>query len=132
MKKYLMTITMIFASFSVYAGNPGQSAQNCISASTKADRYNDYRILTFRNRCNFNVFVLWCGDLQYSKKRCGDGPRNSYYTQSANIAPHGKNETTIRNRGSYRYAACKGKIGWGSKGIVHPANSGGSFRCTRT
>lgn len=130
MKKGLF-IFMILGIFStsMYAGNPGKSAMNCISTSTNSNKYDN---LIFKNRCSYQVFVVWCGDLRSSKKGCGDGPRNTYYTQSANIEAYGRKTTSLKNRGRYMYAACKGKIGFGSNGIKHPANRNGRYTCTKT
>ncbi|MFI8619498.1 hypothetical protein ACIGBN_00845 [Marinomonas sp. NPDC078689] len=69
--------------------------------------------------------------MKYSKKDCGDGPNNTYYTQSANIKAYGEKEVTLERGGSYEYASCKGKIGFGSKGIEHSAYDNGRYRCTR-
>lgn len=77
---------------------------------------------------------MWCGDLMWSKKRCGDGPKSTYYTQSANIKAYGEITTTLKPCGSstYSYVACEDGIGFGSKGIEYPLHDGGIFRCTRT
>ena len=48
---------------------PGPDAQACVRASTAGED------LTFHNQCGQMVFVVWCGDLRYSKQRCGEGPR---------------------------------------------------------
>lgn len=133
MKRYLavisVAISFLLASMNVQAGNPGESASRCIDASTNSRSSNN---LIFKNRCGYQVFVVWCGDLKYSKKDCRDGPNNSYYTQSANIKAYGEKTTTLERGGSYHYASCKGKIGFGSKGIEHSASNNGRYRCTRT
>lgn len=126
---FIVFIGLGLFSSNLYAGNPGKSAMNCISTSTNSSKYDN---LVFKNRCSYQVFVVWCGDLKWSKKGCGDGPKNSYYTQSANIEAYGRKSTTLQRGGRYSYAACKGKIGFGTKGIKHPARSNGRFTCTRT
>lgn len=133
MKKFIVVLNILFSFFlistDVQAGNPGRSAMNCISASTNSEEYNN---LVFNNQCGYKVFVVWCGDLKWSKKKCGDGPKSSYFTKSVNIDAYGKQTTTLNKGGTYQYAACEGTIGFGSHGIEHPASDGGSFRCTRT
>ncbi|MBE9515356.1 MAG: hypothetical protein IME93_00110 [Proteobacteria bacterium] len=124
-KAVFISLVLVLFSLNVHAGgNPGKSAMDCVRASTDGEE------LTFKNRCGKRIFVVWCGNLKYSKKRCGDGPKNSYYTKSANIDAYGKNSTLIKGR--YQYAACVGRIGFGTKGIKASANNNGSFRCERT
>lgn len=102
------------------AGNPGRSAMDCVSASRVKDD------IVFKNSCSYKVFVVWCGELKYSKKRCGDGPAgNSFYTHSDNIGPGG--ETWARGVQTYRYAACEGGIGFGKSEIKDAPD--GSFQC---
>ncbi|GAA0831181.1 MULTISPECIES: hypothetical protein [Marinomonas] len=132
MKRYSLLMCMavgaLFASVNAQAANPGQSAERCLDVSTNSNRSHN---LIFKNRCSYQIFVVWCGDLKYSKKECGDGPRNTYYTQSANIRAYGEKATTLKSRGTYEYASCKGKIGFDSKGIEHSAYNNGRYRCTR-
>lgn len=132
MRRYLVAMSVAFCalltSLNALASNPGQSAERCLDASTNSKSSHN---LIFKNRCGYQIFVVWCGDLKYSKKECGDGPGNTYYTQSANIKGYGEKEATLERGGSYEYASCKGKIGFGSKGIVHSANDNGRYRCTR-
>ncbi len=131
MRKFAVVLYIFISVFYInaWAGNPGKDAIDCITASTNSKSTSN---LVFENRCGYKVFVVWCGELKWSKKRCGDGPRNTYYTQSANIKPYGKKYTTLKRRGGYSYAACQGSIGFGSKGIVHPASRNGSYRCVKT
>lgn len=129
MKKYVMVfISVMMFNINLYAGNPGKSAMNCVSAHTNSKNSNN---LVFKNQCSYQVFVVWCGDLKYSKKECGDGPKNTYYTQSANISGYDETSTSLKKGGSYSYAACKGKISFGSKGIKHPSENNGRFRCKK-
>jgi hypothetical protein len=111
----------------IYAGNPGINAMECVKAST-----NSKNKLTFKNSCDYKVFVVWCGNLKYSKKTCGKGKKDSFYTHSRNLAPYKDYSTTLKNNANYKYAVCKGGIGFGSKGIVHKANDNGKFTCTKT
>ncbi|NRA55258.1 MAG: hypothetical protein HRU23_14030 [Gammaproteobacteria bacterium] len=126
---FFLSCILAFTSTSSFAGNPGQNAMNCLSASTNSKSYDN---LVFKNTCSSRIFVVWCGDLKHSKKECGDGPKDTYYTHSANIAAYSKKTKTLKRGGSYSYAACKGRISFGSKGIKHPANKRGRFTCTRT
>jgi len=120
--KISRVILLFFISFSLnlFAGNPGESAINCVSTSQKADNF------TFKNNCGYKIFVLWCGDLKYSKKKCGDG--KGYYTQSQNIGAYDSDTTYVK--GHIKYAACKGTIGFGRKGFKDYPN--GSYICTKT
>ena len=131
MRTFLFLIIACFfiatSSYS-YAKNPGTSAMNCVSVSTNGQKYDN---LIFKNNCSTKIFVVWCGDLRSSKKECGDGYKGTFYTHSKNIAANSKRTTTLNGGGSYRYAACIGRIGFGSKGITHPSNGNGSFTCTK-
>ncbi|MFO6424826.1 hypothetical protein [Motilimonas sp. KMU-193] len=133
LKRYFWVVfsllTLAFPVASVHAGNPGKSAMECIKVLTNAQSMDN---LVFENHCNHEVFVVWCGELKYSKKKCGEGSKNSFYTHSVNIEANKQASTTIKSQGSFRYAACIGGIGFGSKGIDHPATAGGHFTCTAT
>jgi hypothetical protein len=122
--KRLYLLGVLFALFSTAAsaaGNPGRSAMECVTAS------RDKGDVVFKNNCNYKIFVVWCGEQKYTKKKCGDGPQgNSFYTHSNNIEPGG--ETWARGIQEYRYAACEGGIGFGKDGIKDAPD--GSFQCT--
>ncbi|MBK8063342.1 MAG: hypothetical protein IPK29_04130 [Betaproteobacteria bacterium] len=105
------------------AGNPGKSAMECVSAA------RDKNDVVFTNNCGSKVFVVWCGEMKYTKKRCGDGPSgNNFYTHSNNIEP-GKSVRASAIQ-EYRYAACHGGIAFGKDEIKD--NPDGSFRCVPT
>lgn len=103
------------------ARNPGESAQHCVSA-----RSDGKGKVTFTNRCSEKVFVMWCGELTYSKQRCGDAPDGGYYTHTDNI-PAGQSRTTSI-KGRFSYAACKGSVGFGKKGFWQDWPDG-RYRC---
>jgi hypothetical protein len=103
------------------AGNPGRSAMECVDARRDAGD------IVFHNHCGHPIFVVWCGEQKYTKKRCGDGPAgNSFYTHSTNIGPGDKQYA--RGIGTFRYAACEGSIAFGKDGIRDEPD--GSFTCT--
>lgn len=105
------------------AGNPGRSAMECVTATRDKDN------VVFHNRCSFKIFVVWCGELKHSKKRCGDGPAgNGFYTHSNNVAPGAT--TRVYGAGAYRYAACEGGIGFDKEPIQDQPD--GSFACLPT
>ncbi len=121
--KLFLAVLLLALSVNAQARNPGESAQRCVSASSDSKGK-----VTFENNCGEKVFVLWCGDLKYSKQRCGDGPKGGFYTHSNNI-PAGGEVTTVVN-GRYRYAACKGGISFGNDG-EYDDNPDGSYRCLK-
>ena len=110
----------LICSNALAAGNPGISAMECVSASRDKDD------VVFKNKCDYKVFVVYCGDMKYSKKKCGDGPKgNSFFTHSTNI---GSNESSwARSIKEYKYAACEGQIGFGKDEIQDSPD--GSFSC---
>jgi hypothetical protein len=114
---------LLLMGFSAHAASPantGRSAMDCVSAQREGSD------VAFHNRCAGQVFVVWCGDLKYSKKRCGDGPAgNSYYTHSTNVKPGDKGYA--RGVGDYRFAACEGSIAFGKDEIRDQPD--GSFVC---
>lgn len=100
--------------------NTGKSAMQCVSVSQKGDD------VEFRNTCDKQIFVVWCGDLKYTKQKCGDGPKgNSYYTHSNNIQAGAAISTSVS--GQYHYAACEGGIAFGKDEIQDRPD--GSFTC---
>ncbi|MES3020696.1 MAG: hypothetical protein V4857_03825 [Pseudomonadota bacterium] len=118
--RLLIAALLFVLSFNVHAKNPGEGAQSCVNASSSGGK------VTFTNNCGVKVFVLWCGDLSYSKKKCGDGPKGGHYTQSANIDVGDESVATVK--GHYEYNACKGSIGFGNDGYYEDSSSG-AVRC---
>lgn len=104
MKKLILTITLIALSVPAFSENPGRVA-GCVSLRTI-----DEKTIEFHNGCGEKVFVIYCGDLVYSNKKCGDGPDGGYFTQSINLAP-GQNRRIDAHR--IQYGACYGSIGFG-------------------
>ncbi len=123
--KIIYAVSLVLAGMlafgtSAYAGNPGQSANNCTRAESSGGT------ISFINECGEIVFVIWCGDLQYTRKRCGDGPGGGYYTHSRNIGAGG----------SYSVNGVEGNLSWGSclGGISfghdkYTDTSSGSYEC---
>lgn len=100
--------------------NTGREAMRCVSVVREKED------LAFNNTCNIQIFVVWCGDLKYSNKHCGDGPAgNSYYTHSINVMPNDKQYA--RGVGEYHYAACEGGISFGKDEIQDRPD--GTFTC---
>jgi hypothetical protein len=106
-----------------HARNPGESAQNCVHAESGRD--GDIKLT---NTCREQIFVMWCGDQKYTKKRCGDGPRGGFYTHSDNIDPGGETTAHVRDGGSFKYGACKGSISFGNDG-EYKDGPNGQYRC---
>jgi hypothetical protein len=121
--KAILAVLLLAVGLNAQARNPGESAQSCVNAESGGGGK-----VTFTNNCSEKVFVIWCGDLKYTKKRCGDGPKGGFYTHSNNIGP-GDDVTTHVN-GQYRYAACKGSISFGNDG-EYEDNANGGFRCLK-
>lgn len=100
--------------------NTGRRAMQCVAVT------RDKEDIIFTNTCNMQIFVVWCGDLKYTKKQCGDGPAgNAFYTQSVNIMPGDKQYA--RGVGNYHYAACEGGISFGKDEIQDRPD--GTFTC---
>ena len=100
--------------------NTGREAMRCVSVVREKED------LAFNNTCNIQIFVVWCGDLKYSNKHCGDGPPgNSFYTHSTNVMPGDKQYA--RGVGNYHYAACEGGIAFGKDEIQDRPD--GTFTC---
>lgn len=99
--------------------NTGRRAMECVQVSREKDD------LRFVNTCAKQIFVVWCGDLKYSRQHCGDGPGHSFYTHSVNISSG--DSQYARGIGKYQYAACEGGIGFGKEEIKDRPD--GSFTC---
>ncbi len=117
----LLAVLLAALAGSVHAANPGESAARCVTAQPDGKGK-----VTFTNRCGEKIFVMWCGDLTYTKQRCGDAPDGGYYTHTDNV-PAGESRTTAV-KGRFNYAACKGSVGFGKKGywVDEPD---GSYKC---
>ena len=125
MIKLYVVMAVLLIGFNAYAKNlPGEDARSCVDANSTPEGV----ILT--NNCSENIFVLTCGDLKYTKKRCGDGPRGGFYTQSNNIAPGESSSTYLKNNGRIEWAACKGSISFGNDGNYKDF-PGGGYQCLK-
>jgi hypothetical protein len=125
--KYVYILGLLLTFFapaaSAATGNPGRDAKECVTAARGKDD------VVFANRCSHKIFVVWYGEMKYTKKKCGDGPQgNSFYTQSDNIEP-GKSIRAAAIR-EFRWAACEGSIGFGKAGIKDSPD--GTYECTPT
>lgn len=129
MKNIIFTIFLILSVNNLFAGNQGKNAMDCVTTKTT---YSDKSNLKFKNSCNHKVFIAWCGDLRNSKKTCGDGRNNTFFTHYRNLGPHETYRTELKPNGLYKYAACKGSTDYGHKGIIHDNNDKGGFTCTKT
>lgn len=100
--------------------NTGRDAMRCLTIT------RDKEDLYFENTCSQPIFVVWCGDMKNTKRKCGDGPAgNNFYTESMNV-PVGRRMKTY-GVGSYKYAACEGSIGFRKKEIQDRPD--GTFTC---
>lgn len=107
---------------------PSQGVGNALKCiSTSSDTRGSYDTITFKNNCSEKVFVIWCGDLQYSSSTCGS--QKNYFTHSVNLPTPGYTANTyLKKNGRFRYAACYGGIGFGNdKDFI--GYSDGSFVC---
>jgi hypothetical protein len=101
----------------------GEDAMQCITATQLKD---DVRLT---NNCSEKIYYFYCGDLKYTRDRCGDGSkkgtRGGFYTHGSNLDPGGS-ETTIHliPNGTYRYGACKGRVGFTLDGKIRDGAEG--------
>lgn len=112
-------------------GNPGESAMECVERDTRGISYSDsHEKLVFRNRCNHEIFIAYCGDFKFYDQDCGDG--KEYYTHATpEIEAGGTEELTLAINGHYEYAACKGGHGFDISEWFR-ADGDGDFRCLAT
>ncbi|MGE5524781.1 MAG: hypothetical protein ACM3SS_13775, partial [Rhodospirillaceae bacterium] len=89
----------------------GEDAMQCITVTNTKE--GDVRIT---NNCSERIYYFYCGDLKYSRDRCGDGGktngRSGFYTHSNNLDPGASGTIYVTPNGVYRYGACKGRIGF--------------------
>jgi hypothetical protein len=116
----LLAGTMSLSSAQAYAGNPGVAANSCVSERDHGDK------IEFVNNCGQDAFVIYCGDLKYTNKKCGDG--GHFYTHSFNLAKGASREIDVK--GSIRWGSCLGGIGFGRDGFTDSPEGG--FTCTKT
>lgn len=135
--KYLMFFSLLLlqlVSVSAFASNRGEEAMRCISEAPGEEQPNGVEVV-LTNTCDEQVFILWCGDLEFDSKGCGDGPSNEsssgFYTHSTNLAAGQSNGIRIKQGGHYNYAACYGGIGFGNDGH-YTDSADGSFQCLPT
>jgi len=123
----LIILGSVFGFNAQAGGNPGKSAMNCLSITKDNNSRNQTKVY-LRNRCNKKIFYFYCGDLKYTRKRCGD--KANYYTHSNNLRPGQKGSFVLRKGGRYQYGACVGGIGFSNGGTFR--SRGGRFTCLKT
>lgn len=99
------------------------NAMRCVSAVRAGDT------VTLKNNCGQQIFVIYCGQLKYSKSRCGDS--KNYFTHSRNSKPGEISESTdvhLVPNGTMEYGACFGGIGFTNDNDFK-AYSNGTFEC---
>jgi hypothetical protein len=119
----LLAALLLAVTFHAQARNPGESASRCVTAQADGKGH-----VTFTNRCSEKIFVMWCGDLTHTKKRCGDAPDGGFYTHTGNVEAGQSYSTAVKGR--FNYAACKGSVGFGKKGYWTD-DPDGSYRCLK-
>jgi hypothetical protein len=119
----LLAALLLAVTFHAQARNPGESASRCVTAQADGKGH-----VTFTNRCSEKIFVMWCGDLTHTKKRCGDAPDGGFYTHTGNVEAGQSYSTAVKGR--FNYAACKGSVGFGKKGYWTD-DPDGSYRCVK-
>ena len=77
-------------------------ARHCVKIT------RDNEAVIFKNICEHKIYVIYCGDLKYSNRKCGDGSKGEYYTHGVNIHPN----SSIRAVGKINWGACFGGIGF--------------------
>ncbi len=105
-KVFVSIVLLLSVAGIVEAKNPGIIADKCVNV----------RGGTVTNNCSDQVFVIWCGDLQYSNQRCGDGPKGGYFTHSDNLRPGQSKDLAVKSNGRFSYGACYGTISFGNSG----------------
>ena len=90
------------------AQEAGENADVCINASKSS------RKAIIKNMCDYDILVVYCGELKDHKERCGDGPKilghnpypsSGYYTQTQALRAGEKMEIGIK--GKINFSACR-------------------------
>jgi hypothetical protein len=103
-KTLLLALTGALSLLCINAhANPGVPAMDCISKTESGPK------VIFTNNCGQQAFVFYCGDLKYSKKKCGNG--GGFYNHSMNLQPGQSNDVPVE--GSIRWGSCLGGVGFG-------------------
>jgi len=120
MKSLLSVFAVVLASSGAYAqstpSNPGKVADHCVNIETKKAQYGDTVYYDMRNSCDQTIFVIYCGDVVGSNRRCDGGSKSVYYTHSKILRPGISSQAAIRGNGQFHWGACIGSIGFGNEG----------------
>ncbi|MBK8188201.1 MAG: hypothetical protein IPK77_13640 [Cellvibrio sp.] len=127
--KKILALFIVF-SLQAYADNPGKSAHLCVTAGEGNPQPNGIEIAV-ENDCGAPVFILYCGELEFSSDRCGDGPDGGYYTHSSNIDEGEETNFRIEDGGSYSFGACYGQISFVNGG-TYTDEPNGRYTCLPT
>ncbi len=119
LKHSLTALILSLCSIMNAHANPGQDAKDCLTVTNGNEK------AVFHNSCDERIFVLWCGQLKYSDKGCGDGPDGGFYTHSINIDAGQDHEIDVK--GEYTYASCRGGIDFGNS--KYKDFPDGSYQC---
>ena len=113
------------------------NALSCLTVTRAAHKYSPdkYETVTFKNQCNKQIFLLWCGNLRfYTGNTCGTKTSSGvYYSSSTNMIPDELSQTQkkeVLKGGQIEYAACYGGIGFCNNGDYKDYPDG-SFECLK-
>lgn len=86
----------------------GEKAEECVQT-----RFSESgNVYYWTNICDYRISILWCGDLEFSDKRCGDGgDGDGFFTRSSVLDPGDEEDEWIT--GDIVWGACKGNVGFG-------------------
>jgi hypothetical protein len=117
---FLLAAAVILSCLSSNAiANPGTPATKCITFKPGGEKP------VFTNNCGEKAFVIYCGSLKYSKKKCGDD--GHFYTHSFNIGPGESRD--IDANGKIVWGACLGGVSFGRDEFSDSPD--GSFKCIK-
>lgn len=109
-----------------------QTAAHCVSVNYEDYQWGDDReMAVVRNNCSQSIYVIYCGDMYGSSRRCGDGDGSAtFYTHSNNLGPGAVFDVMIYRNGDFSWGACPGTISFRNDGHFSDDRNG-TYYCLR-
>lgn len=97
------------------SASQGYDTSDCV-AIDRSRSNSGWDQIDFRNVCNAQIFVIYCGELQFNQNVCDGSRRSSYYSHSINLRAGQRHTVDVQSGGWLRWGACGGSIGFENDG----------------
>jgi hypothetical protein len=104
-------------------------ASDCVAAQ-RSRSMSGWDQIAFRNVCDGQIFIIYCGQLQFNRNVCDGSRASSYFSHSINLRAGQSHTVDVQSGGWLEWGACEGSIGFENNGHFSDDNRG-TYSCLR-